>query len=193
MPLSPLSPFVPPAMTRGFIALLAGGLLFSTGCDRPSATPAPAKTSATAAISRVQFTPQSLGNAIGRPPWIAHLTAADLDRDGKLDVLFCEAQDNEVRWLRQTSPGVFEEKLLAANLKAPVHVEAADMDGDGDLDVLVASMSVIFPNNDRIGTVFLLENDGRQNFKTRVVLENTSRVTDVRPADLNGEDRKSVV
>jgi hypothetical protein len=63
------------------------------------------------------------------------------------------------------------------------------MDGDGDLDVLVASMSVIFPNNDRIGAVFVLENDGRQNFTPHLVLENTSRVTDVRAADLNGDGR----
>ncbi len=189
MPLSPLSSFVRSATTRRLVALLAGGLLLTSGCDRPTAAPAPATTAAAAAASRIQFTPQALGNAIGRPPWIAHLTTVDLDRDGLLDILFCEAQDNEVRWLRQTSPGVFEEKLLAGNLKAPVHVEAADMDGDGDLDVLVASMSVIFPNNDRIGTVFILENDGHQNFTPHVVLENTSRVTDVRAADLNRDGK----
>ncbi len=63
------------------------------------------------------------------------------------------------------------------------------MDGDGDLDVVVASMAVIFPNNDRIGTVFILENDGHQHFTPHVVLENTSRVTDARPADLNGDGK----
>jgi hypothetical protein len=84
---------------------------------------------------------------------------------------------------------MFEERLLAGAMKAPVHVEAADMDGDGDLDVLVGSMSVVFPHNDRIGTVFILENDGRQNFTPHAVLENTSRVVDVRAADLNGDGR----
>ena len=170
-------------------ALATGAVLLMTGCDRPTAAPAPTAPAPVSVASRVQFSPQPLGNAIGRPPWIAHLTAADLDRDGRMDILFCEAQDNEVRWLRQTAPGVFEEQLLAGGMKAPVHVEAADIDGDGDLDVLVASMSVIFPNNDRIGSVFILENDGQQHFTPHTILENTSRVTDVRAADLNGDGK----
>src|SRR5690606_24047030 len=69
------------------------------------------------------------------------------------------------------------------------HAEAADLDGDGDLDVVVASMGFVFPNNDRIGAVFVLENDGRQNFTPRAVLEHTDRVTDARVADLNGDGR----
>ena len=199
MPLSPSStsdrPFPPghsPRVARWISALAACSLLLVFGCERQSATAAPAATGGaakSAAADSVRFNARPIGGVIGRPPWIAHLTAVDLDRDGRLDLLFCEAQDNEVRWLRQTAPGVFEETLLAGNLRAPVHAEAADMDGDGDLDVLVASMSVIFPNNDRIGTVFLLENDGRQHFTPHVVLENTSRVTDVRAADLNGDGR----
>lgn len=133
------------------------------------------------------FVQQPIGAALGRPPWIAHINAINLDQDGRMDLVFCEAQDSEVRWLRQTAPGVFEEKLIAANLKAPVHVESADMDGDGDLDLLVASMGVVFPNNDRIGTIYILENDGRQNFTVRPVLENTSRPVDVRASDLDGD------
>ncbi|HEX2860466.1 MAG TPA: VCBS repeat-containing protein [Lacunisphaera sp.] len=166
------------------------GLGLSLGCFRQESAPAAARPAPPAITEDTgRFHPESIGAAIGRPPWIAHLTAVDLDRDGRLDLLFCEAQDNEVRWLHQTGPGIFEEKLLAGGMKAPVHVEAADMDGDGDLDVLVASMSVIFPHNDRIGTVFILENDGRQHFTPHAVLENTSRVTDVRAADLNGDGR----
>lgn len=133
--------------------------------------------------------PQDIGAVAERPPWIAHLTAVDLDNDGLMDVIACDAQVNQVIWIRQVAKGVFEEKTIGENLRAPVHVETADMDGDGDLDVLVASMAVVFPHNDRIGTVFILENDGRQNFTVRTVLENTSRVTDIRPADLNGDGR----
>jgi len=72
-------------------------------------------------------------------------------------------------------------------MSAPVHVEAADMDLDGDLDLIVSSMGVVFPNNDRIGTVFILENDGRQSFTPRTILENTSRVVDAQAADLDGD------
>ncbi len=117
----------------------------------------------------------------------------DLDRDGLLDIVYCEARDNAIIWLKQTAPGAFAEKRLAGSMSAPVHVEAADMDGDGDLDLIVSSMGVIFPNNDRIGTVFILENDGKQTFTPHVVLENTSRVTDARPADMNGDGQLDLV
>jgi hypothetical protein len=133
--------------------------------------------------------PQSIGAAIGRPPWIAHMVAVDLDRDGLLDAVACEALENKIVWLRQVSRGVFEEKTLATNMRAPVHAEAADLDGDKDLDLVVSSMAVVFPHNDRVGTVFVLENDGQQQFTPRAVLENTSRVTDARAADLNGDGR----
>src|SRR5690606_9935839 len=119
-----------------------------------------------------------------------HVKAIDLDQDGLDDIVFCEAQDNEVRWIRQTAPGRFApEALLAADLSGPVHVEAADMAGDGDLALLVASMAVVFPHNDRIGTAFILENDGRQNFTPRIILSDTSRIVDMRAADFNGDGR----
>lgn len=135
------------------------------------------------------FAPQPIGASVESPPWIAHVLAVDLDRDGQLDVLACEAQKNQLLWLRQTAPGVFEESILASDLRAPVHVDAADLDGDGDLDLIVSSMGYVFPNNDRIGTVFVLENDSHQHFTSHVVLENTARVTDARAADLNGDGR----
>ncbi|AOS43589.1 FG-GAP repeat protein [Lacunisphaera limnophila] len=181
---------------RRWVSLLGAGLLLAAGCARqepPATTAAPAPVLPGIRDDSTRFTAQSVGGAIGRPPWIAHVLSVDLDQDRRTDLLFCEAQDNEVRWLRQTAPGVFEEKLLAGGLKAPVHVETADMDGDGDLDVLVASMGAVFPNNDLIGTIYILENDGRQNFTPHAVLENTTRAVDVRAADLNGDGRLDLV
>ena len=161
---------------------------FSVGCGRPTETAAPA----VAGKSAVAFAPwraEPIGARAAGLPWIAHVAAADLDRDGRLDVIACEAQTNQVLWLRQTAGGGFEERVIASGMKAPVHAEAVDFDGDGDLDVVVASMGFVFPNNDRIGTVFVLENDGRQNFTPHAVLENTERVTDVRTVDLNGDGK----
>jgi hypothetical protein len=83
--------------------------------------------------------PVPIGAPIGLPPWVAHVQAVDLDRDGLLDVLASESRDNVVVWIRQVARDVFEEITIAADLPAPVHAEAADLDGDGDLDVLSAS------------------------------------------------------
>ncbi len=173
--------------------LLVGVAICLEGCGKPQ----PARLKSPDAASRNQITDASdlltsreLGTFTDLPPWIAHLKVIDLNQDGLDDIIFCEAQDNEVRWIRQTSLGQFAPKeLLATDMSGPVHVEAADMDDDGDLDLLVASMTIVFPHNDRIGFAFALENDGHQNFTRHTLIENTSRIVDIRPADLNGDGR----
>lgn len=174
-------------------AATASAWLFATGCSRPEPLPpalGAASLSTAAPVSALDFLqPQPIGTTPRQPPWIAHVTTVDLDRDGLNDILACEAQQNQVLWLRQRKGGGFDETVIGTDLKAPVHAEAADLDGDGDLDVVVASMGYVFPNNDRIGTLFILENDGAQRFRPRVVLERTSRITDARPVDLDGDGR----
>jgi hypothetical protein len=174
---------------RAGLPLLAG--LAALSACRPS--PPPASTAVTRAApeidDRAKWTALPVGDPIANPPWIAHVNVVDLDQDGADDILACECRDNEVVWLRQVAPGRFEEKVVGPDLAAPVHVEAADLDGDGDLDLLVSVMGFVFPNNDRIGEVVILENDGSQNFTPRPIIEKTERVTDVRAADLNGDGR----
>ena len=130
---------------------------------------------------------ERVGAGVTDTPWISHVNSVDVDADGLLDIVACDSRNNTIIWIRQTSRGVFKEQVIAEGMSAPVRVEPADMDGDGDTDLLVAGMGQVFPNNDRIGTVFILENDGRGAFTKRVVLENTSRVTDVRAGDFTGD------
>jgi hypothetical protein len=131
---------------------------------------------------------QRLGDPIGADerPLIANVGIVDLDRDGHSDVLVADAGANRVTWFRQSPPGRYSEQPLA-DVPGPAHVSARDFDGDGDVDVLVASLGVIFPNNAPIGAVIVLENDGRQSFSKRVLLEHVARVSDVRAGDLDGD------
>jgi len=46
----------------------------------------------------------------------------------------------------------------------------------GDLDLVVASLGALFPDNRRIGSVFILENDGHQRFTSHVVAQGIARV-----------------
>jgi hypothetical protein len=133
------------------------------------------------------FTQFHIGSEVGEKPWIAHVNPMDLNQDGLTDVVFCDAKHNTVLWLKQLDDGSFEELTIAEDMRAPVHVEPADMDEDGDIDLIVSSMSAVFPNNDKIGAIFILENDGAEHFTPRLIIENIDRVVDARAADFDGD------
>jgi hypothetical protein len=129
-----------------------------------------------------------IGDPVGDgKPWITHLTIADLDQDGLKDVVACDAKLNRICWIRQGQPGQYEELRIGSEVLGPAHVSPCDIDLDGDLDLLIAKMGMIFPNNDRIGAVVVLENDRAGRFTNRTLVEKIARVTDVQSGDLDGD------
>ena len=174
-----------------FCTALVCAITLVSSCRRSE--PAPLASTIIAKPAAIVDTSYLIPSPIGGPvtghPWITHVTTVDLDQDGLMDVIACEGQEGKVLWLRQVSPGKFEESVLADHLPAPVHVEPADMNLTGHLDLLVSCMSVIFPNNDKIGSIVILENDGHQHFTPHVILENVARVTDVRAGDFNHDGK----
>src|SRR5208283_370991 len=170
----------------GLAVLASATLIFFAACSGREETPPPAKTAAAPApVPRLTFVPQPIGDPVNGHPWIAYVCVADLDGDGLPDVLVCDAQANQLRWIRQAPRGVYTEYLIG-DVMAPAHVQAYDVYHHGRLDLLVASMGQIFPNNDRIGSVIIFENLGDGQFKKHVIAEHMARVTDVRGADLLG-------
>lgn len=138
---------------------------------------------------RIDFlVPAAVGRSIGPDdrPLVANLAIVDLDRDGMADLLVADAAANQVTWIRQQPAGTFVERQLA-EIAGPAHVSPVDFDRDGDLDIVVASLGVLAPSNAPIGAVIVLENDGRQSFAGRVILEGVARAADARAADLDGD------
>ena len=129
----------------------------------------------------------SIGQEFTEPPLIAHIQAVDLDDDGLLDVVLCDDRENSVSWIRQNPIGTFTEILLAEDIIAPAHVEVIDFDYDGDKDLMVGVLGMLFPNNDKIGSVVILENDGQNNFIKHLIVEKIARVSDVRAGDLDND------
>ncbi|MDF1574765.1 MAG: VCBS repeat-containing protein [Bacteroidales bacterium] len=116
-------------------------------------------------------------------PMISHVLAEDLDQDGLMDVIVCDALDNFVSWIRQYPADTYTETVLASDLIAPVHAQAIDFDGDKDL--LVAVLGLLYPSNDKIGSIVYLENDGDFHFKKHTIIERIARVSDIRAGDLD--------
>ncbi|AOS43594.1 FG-GAP repeat protein [Lacunisphaera limnophila] len=171
------------------VLLLGGGALWlaKRQLEQPPARVAVLPAKATP-FPPLAYDPTSIGSPVGPDdrPIVTNLQIADLDQDALPDVIYSEARHNTVRWIRQYPRGVFTEQVIAADLPAPANVWAADVQGSGRLDVLVACMGQIMPNNDRIGSVVILENLDNRTFRPHSVLENTARVTDVRAANLAG-------
>lgn len=134
-----------------------------------------------------KFTPIAIGNSFEEPPQISNLAVGDVNKDGLLDVVVCDIKNNTISIINQDLKGAFSEKIIANNIKAPSHVQIFDFDNDGDNDLIVALLGMLFPNNERIGSILVLENDGENNFTKQIVLENIARVADVRAGDLDGD------
>jgi hypothetical protein len=170
----------------GVVGLAAWLLLPHPGPKATRVTPVLARSPAALVVP--QYVPAAIGAAaseFGRP-LVTNVHVVDLDRDGLVDVLYCEAQRNTVRWIRQSPRGVFNERVIGEDIRGPAHVSAADVNGTGRLDVLVAGMGQIFPSNDRIGAVVVLENLDNRDFRPHVILERVARVSDVRAGNFSG-------
>jgi hypothetical protein len=174
----------------GALVLGWGGLylVLKPGAPALPAAPVPARPA-----PKLEYQPVAIGAPVGEfgRPLVTNVQVIDLDQDGLADVVYCEAQKNSVRWIRQSPRGVFTEQVIAEEIPGPAHVWAADLNGSGRLDVLVASMGKIFPTNERIGAVIVLENLDNRQFRKRVLLDHMARVTDIRAANLAGHpDRR---
>ena len=107
--------------------------------------------------------------------------AADLDRDGDLDVLSASANDDRIAWYESNgaSPPSFTTRTITTTADGASSVYAADLDGDGDVDVISASA-----NDDRI---VWYENDGAQppTFTTHTISTIADGASSVFAADMD--------
>jgi len=168
-------------------SLLGLGFVACSRTAPPSNVNVPLKATVVEDLNLYKARP--IGLPLSGHPWIAHVLVCDLDKDGMDDIIVSDCRENRVQWIRQVSPGQYEETTLCPNIPAPVHVEAVDMNGDGHLDLLVSVMGEVFPCNDKIGQVLIYENDGHQHFKKHVIAEGVYRVNDIKAADFNGDGK----
>jgi len=140
--------------------------------------------------SLLPFSRQGVGSAPRMKgdfgPQITNVRILDFDGDSIQDIIACDAQENAVFLYRQAPLGTWTEHLIANNLQVPAHATVLDIDLDGDNDVVVSILGDIMPNDERIGSIVLLENDQGQ-FRRHTLLDGVRRVADVQGADFDSD------
>jgi hypothetical protein len=129
------------------------------------------------------------------------LSAADLDRDGDVDVLFTngDAFDHQtdpkpyhgVQWLENKGGLKFEFHDIG-RLYGVASAAAGDLDRDGDVDVVVGSW-VNEWSDARRHSVAWFENDGRQRFTAHGIATGPPGVVSLQLQDMNGDGRLDIV
>jgi hypothetical protein len=126
-----------------------------------------------------------------RPPGVTHINLVRLFRKDRLDVLICDAINNQVLVLSPyESPPVW--RVIARGLCC-AHAEVVDLDGDGISDIVLACLGSFSATDDRVGGVVWLKGKGDGTFTPFTLLDGVGRVADVRAADFTGAGKLDLV
>jgi uncharacterized delta-60 repeat protein len=116
---------------------------------------------------------------------VSGIFAADVNGDGRMDVLSASQFDNKVTWYEQTSGGALVEHGLDT-LTGAYGVFAADVDADGRTDILASSWTT--------GEVVWYRNDAGSGLGTHQTIASMDPgVCSVIAADVDGDGKADVI
>jgi len=93
-------------------------------------------------------------DAVTPEPAVANVRLADLDGDGRPELLACDMRQGVVLMAHPDRPA--EGAAAIAQVPHPDHVSVVDLDGDGRLDLLVADLGEFYPGDHEKGAVTVL-------------------------------------
>ena len=124
--------------------------------------------------------------------YISSITVADLDNDGKPDLICTSLFDNQIAWHKNLGGGVFGPNQVigvlsgSAAAKGPYQAVAADLDGDGFPDIVTASTTD--------NKIAWYRNNGDGTFGSQQVISTSVlRASCVAVADFDGDGRMDVI
>lgn len=119
---------------------------------------------------------------------MTRVAAADLDGDGRLEIILCEGESDPGR-LAWFAPPNWERHILRDDLFHPHSLEVADFNGDGLPDIFVAEMGLGRNPNPRM---FIYLNRGGGQF-TEVLIEQGVPTHEAKAGDLTGNGLPDIV
>jgi FG-GAP-like repeat len=122
-------------------------------------------------------------HSIARENGATNLKAADVNRDGKPDVVASCGHGKGVFWFEGPA---WKKHVIDANLRDPHALALGDFDGDGDLDVATASFGAKL--------VRWYENDGKGSFTAHDIdTANGQEAYDLKAVDLDADGRIDLI
>jgi hypothetical protein len=117
------------------------------------------------------------------------LVVADLNRDGRLDVIAVDEFATELAWYENQHPS-WHRHVMAVNVPRPLNADCHDVDGDGSPEVVLAYRFESSPKRS-VGNVVLLKSgqDTRQPWVPREI-DRVPTAHRVRWIDPNGDGKK---
>jgi len=141
----------------------------------------------TLVFARRAFAPERAS----KTPSVSNVRFADIDRDGKLEIVATEMSYGYVMVGRPSDP---QARLLdiVADIPHPSHTAVFDLDKDGRDDLLVANLGSFLPGDHEHGGVAWLRRmeDGRYGV---FELSGFPRVADVEAGDFNGDGKPDLL
>lgn len=107
------------------------------------------------------------------------LSAADLNKDGAMDIIGGSFDNNWIGWYENNGLGSFTYHKITSDAEDVSAVHAADFNNDGNMDILSA--------NKYDSEIHWYENDGQGNFTDHIIFDEASLASDVYTADINGD------
>lgn len=118
------------------------------------------------------------------------LAAADLNGDGKIDLIAVDERSTELAWFE--NPG-WQRHVIAADVPRTINVDCADIDGDGLPEIAILYRFESRPEKS-VGVVSLLHHDGdaRRPWKA-TELDRVPTAHRVRWADIDGTGKRVMI
>ena len=121
---------------------------------------------------------------------IQDISVVDLDNDGDSDIISTDmgAQGSgRIIWWENTNDGEFVSHIISEDLPYSRGCLAVDIDDDDDIDLIVAGGMDFWRQGERIGNVYLFENDGEQRFEMHTITDDFFGAHDLSSGDIDDD------
>jgi hypothetical protein len=144
-----------------------------------------AKLPAGATEGNLRFKKETLGHEKRGSEKVTNVNIADVDGDGRPEIVVCDATANAIS-IVQNGPDGWKEASIAP-CEFPARTAVFDADGDKDMDIAVAGLGSLQETEGPVGYVLLLVNNGEKGWERRELATGQPRMADVVAADIDGD------